>query len=260
MNRIEVLKAALGTAASKARLVGNCIGCGNAIYCRKRKYCTKDCRLENTYSHRPILVKRCEWCWRQFETRSKRIRCCSANCGQKLRWNADGVDRRLKTCEYCGEQFKLSNGSRRAGRFCSRGCAFKCRANREMLMPCHSCGKQFMCGGGGRPKWCEVCSSNQRKQQKAANLKRCALRRGASFSETFTREEIFDRDGWRCCICGKKIRMGISIHHKLSPELDHIIPVSKGGPHTKENVQCVHRICNLLKSDTLAGHQLRLIG
>lgn len=31
--------------------------------------------------------------------------------------------------------------------------------------------------------------------------------------------------------------------------LDHIVPISKGGPHTYSNTQCLCRDCNLKKSD-----------
>ena len=37
----------------------------------------------------------------------------------------------------------------------------------------------------------------------------------------------------------------------LYPTMDHIIPISKGGGHTWENVQVAHRVCNLNKSNKI---------
>jgi len=53
---------------------------------------------------------------------------------------------------------------------------------------------------------------------------------------------VFQRDGGRCQQCGYT---GEYI------EYDHIIPRSKGGPNTVENIQLLCRKCNLKKSDRL---------
>lgn len=60
--------------------------------------------------------------------------------------------------------------------------------------------------------------------------------------------DVFDRDGWLCRACSiptpKELR-GEYAHN--SPELDHVIPLSRGGDHSFENTQCLCRSCNLLK-------------
>ena len=47
------------------------------------------------------------------------------------------------------------------------------------------------------------------------------------------------------------------------PSIDHVIPVSKGGTHTWDNVKLAHRHCNTMKSNDLAkpedNGQLKLI-
>lgn len=53
---------------------------------------------------------------------------------------------------------------------------------------------------------------------------------------------VFQRDGGRCVQCGYQ---GEYI------EYDHIIPRSKGGPNTVENIQLLCRKCNLRKGDRL---------
>ena len=56
-----------------------------------------------------------------------------------------------------------------------------------------------------------------------------------------------------CGICGKPVDFSFKHPHPLSPTVDHIIPVSKGGhPSDISNLQLAHRCCNRAKSDRLA--------
>lgn len=63
----------------------------------------------------------------------------------------------------------------------------------------------------------------------------------------FDRLSIFDRDGWICGICDDPVDRAMEYPDPMSVSLDHIIPLSKGGSHTPENVQCAHLDCNLRK-------------
>lgn len=55
-----------------------------------------------------------------------------------------------------------------------------------------------------------------------------------------------------CGICGKPIDMSLKSPHPMSPCIDHIIPVSKGGhPSDIYNLQLAHCTCNRKKSDKL---------
>lgn len=65
--------------------------------------------------------------------------------------------------------------------------------------------------------------------------------------EKFSRESVFERDGWVCGICGEHIDRGASFPDPLSVSLDHIIPLAMGGGHVRENVQCSHLVCNMRK-------------
>ena len=55
-----------------------------------------------------------------------------------------------------------------------------------------------------------------------------------------------------CGICGKPIDFSYKYPHPLSPCIDHIIPVAKGGhPSDLDNLQLAHWTCNRQKSDKL---------
>lgn len=93
-----------------------------------------------------------------------------------------------------------------------------------------------------------------------AQHKRRALKRGVIY-EIFNLKEIFERDGYICQHCGKKTRPDYNQYHPLYPELDHIVPSSKGGAHTRKNTQCLCRRCNNYKRNNNNGKdQLRMFG
>ncbi|MGT2923421.1 HNH endonuclease [Streptococcus canis] len=55
-----------------------------------------------------------------------------------------------------------------------------------------------------------------------------------------------------CGICGKPVDKMLKYPHPLSPAIDHIVPIAKGGhPSALENLQLTHWQCNRQKSDKL---------
>lgn len=52
------------------------------------------------------------------------------------------------------------------------------------------------------------------------------------------RYDVMRRDGFRCCLCGRSAANGAEL------EVDHIVPVSKGGNTTYGNLQTLCRECN----------------
>ena len=55
-----------------------------------------------------------------------------------------------------------------------------------------------------------------------------------------------------CGICGNEVDFSLKFPHPLSPTIDHIIPVAKGGhPSDINNLQLAHFWCNRQKSDKL---------
>jgi 5-methylcytosine-specific restriction endonuclease McrA len=57
---------------------------------------------------------------------------------------------------------------------------------------------------------------------------------------SFIRRRVIERDGLHCVYCDDDLS-NAEIH------LDHVIPESKGGPTTYENLQVTCRKCNLAK-------------
>lgn len=57
------------------------------------------------------------------------------------------------------------------------------------------------------------------------------------------------RDNFYCGICGNPVDMTLVWPHPDSPTLDHIVPVSHGGPHIYANVRLAHSTCNSARSN-----------
>ena len=93
-----------------------------------------------------------------------------------------------------------------------------------------------------------------------AGHKRRALKMGVGY-EVFDPKEVFERDGYKCQLCDKKTRQDYkNQYHPLYPNLDHIVPLSKGGAHTRKNTQCLCKQCNMEKYNNNHNDQLRLFG
>lgn len=107
-------------------------------------------------------------------------------------------------------------------------------------------------------------------KQRAAGITQAAFYSAQNGSKSMTNRNRPDKDGTHrgafeknkkkiyatqtvCGICGMPVDFSIKYPHPLSPCIDHIIPVSKGGhPSDIDNMQLAHMMCNRQKSDKLA--------
>jgi hypothetical protein len=103
---------------------------------------------------------------------------------------------------------------------------------------------------------CEQCRpAYKRAQVKAHRQSNKARRKAARYNnpamrcEIIIEEDVFCSDLWMCGICGGRVDHRLPAGHPLSAEMDHIKPASRFGTHTRDNVQCSHRQCNIFKSD-----------
>jgi len=123
----------------------------------------------------------------------------------------------VRSCEHCSATFAPTKGTQR---FCSP----KCRAKADLI--------------------------RNREAYNRRNAERRARERGARVGgERFTREQVFDRDGWICQLCLAPIDWNRTGRDPLAPSLDHVVPLDRGGTHTLDNVQAAHFACNCSKQN-----------
>lgn len=77
----------------------------------------------------------------------------------------------------------------------------------------------------------------------ALNARARGLKRGGSVTAALLRGVILDSGG-RCAWCGESL-VGQSF------EIDHVLPLSQGGPHTAANLVAACADCNRRKGDKL---------
>ena len=105
-------------------------------------------------------------------------------------------------------------------------------------------------------KWKKWCEANPEKARvnRAIDCARRKQRLSLVIRDRVDPYEIFDRDKWKCRKCG--VETPIELHGTYKPNapvMDHIIPVTLGGPHTRTNLQCLCRKCNATKSARYKG-------
>ena len=222
-----------------------CQGCGKQYFNKRRgahgqgvKFCSRECAYSNQDKWNKLLEDRELKIWGEYSeipryTVLERTPC--SRCGDLFyRHHAHEL------CVSCRPIVKAEKQR---------------TSNQLSIKPrhCTHCGTYFTpLTGGGLIGFCsgECRDISDRRKKRDSKKKREAMKRGAARGETVSVIAIFNRDRWTCRVCGcdtpKALRGTLEDD---APELDHIIPISKGGTHTSDNLQCLCRVCNILKSD-----------
>jgi hypothetical protein len=190
----------------------------------------------------------CLWCGKTFKNHKPGPCCCSMECRRALREDA----RRQKLlpiphpdpAPYCvlpaGHPAVLLAQPEYKRLFVAGTCA--------------RCGTPFVAHSEvGIAAYC----SRGCARQSSKDRRRAAKRGGAC--ERYRRVDIFERDGWRCHICGKMTKPRAHYLHPLAATIDHLVPLSRGGRDAADNVACAHRKCNTDRNAT-GPAQLLLLG
>ena len=213
----------------------DCAGCGkstvageNGTHVMASKFCGAKCKSNWHSKHGPYAQR--------FRPRSATTQC--HDCGELCR----RVKGRKSRCSLC-ESISLDKQPRRwtAGR-------------------CLECGDSFI--GQWHPKWpARYCCDNHAvragrrrsySRRRTKTDKQRAEQYGVEY-EPINRKKVFERDAWICHICGETTSKTYNHADPWSPTLDHIVPISQGGPHLYENVALAHAFCNAVKCDGRSG-------
>lgn len=176
-----------------------------------------------------------------------------ADCG-KLMWRGTGSlppgQARCQPCRRADWQHGTQKGYRRAGCRCDEcrrwaresmaeyiasikerdGVTPRVKYRKTPDVHCVDCGDRLRFGGGGRgdaPPRCLLCS-----------------RRRPHIPQSL-RQSVYDRDGLVCHICNEPTDPAAEPRTSWYPSLDHVVPYSKGGPDTFENLRTAHLRCNV---------------
>lgn len=95
--------------------------------------------------------------------------------------------------------------------------------------------------------WREWAAVNRDRVRESVQRRRA--NRLSREHETIDHAAVFERDQFTCQLCGDPIAMAEKFPHPLSPSIDHVVALNRGGAHLYSNVQAAHFYCNTSKGD-----------
>lgn len=227
----------------------HCVECNTPFISTnyRRKTCGGKCSRIACNRLRIVNARPCEGCNLEFKPRENNIRFCSTAC------------------------LKRTKAIRRGDRFIARwrrnlakvfvpvlNTAIDFTKTARPIQSCDSCGKVWLRRKSQERPLCRPCKvANARASRKATKHKR-RMQMISHGYEVFDPIEIHERDMWKCQLCGCKVKQ-LAEYAPHQATLDHIVPLAKGGGHTRLNVQTACHTCNSAKADRMLG-QMRLVG
>ena len=200
----------------------------------------------------------------------------------------DGRERNRKvyerTCDFCAHDFTTKT---HIARYCSLECAKRDEAGWSKakdivpyvaapkptqapttIIPSnnwYTAGTCRVCGDTFVSRHMHVTCSTQcqdtydtDRKREAGHRRRARLRN--AYRAKVTPSKVYERDAYKCHLCGKRTKADAKVPHPQAPTLDHIVPLAKGGTHEPSNVATACFICNSRKGDRVAGDQLLMFG
>ncbi len=248
------------------RVTWQCANCFKSVTTQPslvRDTCSKSCAMKMRPKRLTAPIVHCKGCGVEFSARmcgGQRMVFCTRDC---LTQHA-----RLVACEIAALR-RIGSAYRRYAKACERA------RDREMrpIKPdpytcqCKVCGSAFSSNRFGKPpRYCSYscrlvgkkmvpsrAAAKSSSARRAAKSRARAVRRNRTAGgESFDPFEVMERDNWRCGLCRvstPKAKRGSC--EPDAPELDHIVPLARGGSHTRQNTRCLCRKCNSAKSDLL---------
>lgn len=234
--------------------IANCQECGVSI--QFGKWCR---------SHQIKRTRVCEHCVKSF-IGGRKTKFCSEKCRWAKQINASAKFTKLKWKQCICNKWICKPGRK----YCSSECSNEIKLMRQGCRnrACKRCKGSL--GRVSRKTYCERCrkllhQENKRKHRRSVgkNHRQRARQYGVCY-EPVNRNKVFERDGWKCGICNRKVDKRLKHPNPRSASLDHIIPLSwriwEHG-HTYVNTRCAHFDCNVKRSNRIEqGEQLAMVG
>lgn len=165
-------------------------------------------------------------------------------------------------CHYCEENLKKQKrieieAARRAAQEEKEKQRFLKKSFVQMAFSfCQECGNIFV----GNKKYCSV-DCMKRSNNSYKKDKRIRKIKYASIDKDINIQKLYQRDEGICWLCEKACDFndyhldedGNFIVGFNYPSIDHIMPLSKGGQHSWDNVKLAHHYCNTVKSNKVVG-------
>lgn len=266
--------------------IKQCEVCGKEFKAKRRtaKTCCRKCSDKLYEQNRTVKHKyTCEHCGKEFEhTNRKTVKFCSEKClaeyNKQELFIREQERLRLRTiynkCSYCGATFATTKSN---VKYCSDDCRIlhgKTLAKERYVITsaerlknnpinkinkrCKECGKHFSTTYSNKIFCSNKCKRKNNYRINEINRRNKIIENG-SVDWSISVERLYRRDKGTCYLCNGQCDMNdyyvndndIVICGNDYPSIDHVIPISKGGTHSWDNVRLAHRHCNAIKRDAL---------
>ena len=210
----------------------NCQNC-NAVFVpkeigagRRKLYCSAKCKGQKNREKykKPQIEKRCSICDKSFSTAFRHIVTCSEQCSyERQRVYARQKGQKRTIAKY---------------------------PNRERTAPCGWCGelRTFKIGESVVNAYHPACT----KEAERARYRIKTVKRQKHMNPNrISPDQMVREYGSDCHICNEPIDLTLPRTSKLGLTVDHLIPLSRGGTDTLDNLRPAHWTCNRRKSDKL---------
>lgn len=252
-----------------------CVRCGKPLPKNKTRFCSVECAR---FRRKAKITKTCVICGKEFETSRPNVVTCSDDCSKERTRELDRECYRKHNPDARTMEQVLADSAKRKERLAKEREAKA--VEREIIEAAKRVERQKILAEKAKIKaaniayWheytafhvCTVCGEVYTAHYPTSKYcsTKCARRvhkkrrkyKDIMIDNDITLEALARRDNNVCQICGgavdwddKKTINGTVICGNNYPSIDHIMPISKGGLHSWDNIQLAHRICNTLKND-----------
>ena len=247
----------------------DCKQCGKRLPKQRKSFCSTECR----FKHCSLPERDCVCCGKRFKPKASKSKYCTNECAnkhksvtyiqpnsttQKNKTTVNGVPfgttckLLYSKCRCCKQQRPTLSPN--AGFYCSKKCQChdyyerECkkgkRSRKVGLSVCIWCGaKRYLAKHANKM----FCSAKCRS--KKMNAERRHRKRTQKYVEGISWKTAVKRFGWACSACGVTCIRPLGSNNPIEATLDHVVPLSKGGSHTWDNVQLLCRKCNTTKNN-----------
>lgn len=122
---------------------------------------------------------------------------------------------------------------------------------------CNECGQVYNAEHINQ-KYCSIKCARRHENRMKEITRRKHIRLNGKVNWDISLDKLIKRDNNTCHICGGRCNyndyeaIGDNfIVGKDYPSIDHVIPVSKGGTHTWDNIKLAHHYCNTIKNNKM---------
>ena len=267
--------------SSKCRdfTVKSCEICGSDFNSRRQDKvttCSDQCRATRNKWPMRGSQKQCEVCNKEFTVKHVRwSRTCGKTCAASLRikegtnsslcipatWQSRlkrsvrDINTRwrnhLVQCEQCGRNRATGKGRcKQCINRLSTASLMRIKiAVREWIT--RSVKQCRLCSNAARfqKHFCDSCNRQKKRDTHDSNHRQRCRRYGCEYHIGVNLKAIIARDGSKCNYCKNETIRWNGVVLPNTTTLDHVVPISKGGGHTMDNVVIACSDCNTRKSN-----------